>query len=388
MKKLFVSGMVAFSLIIGAAGVSAAEGQGIKVLVDDKALTFEVQPYLAEGNTLVQFRTAFEALGLKVDWDAGKQEVTGVNDKTNVKLVIGSTTAWVNGKEIQLEVAPVIKDNVTFIPLRFVGEASGREVSWDGLSQTVYIAKTDQQIKHVVQRQVDGSALEDVNAVLATIDPASPVYESTKAILTQTFALYDLAYDLKISDKVEVDKDNASVAFTQTTKKVKGPDFENTQVEAVALLKRINGEWKTSQTVINKIDYLKADQYKEETITLPTDEQSKILAVIERDRQLSEKEDFDSLTALYDSSYPDIAQKMIQGKQLAAVFELTFTNTSVKIIKATTNEAYVRVQSKISKVSGPDFRNFNSDDMTVLKKQTDGTWKISNGIPLSISFIE
>lgn len=387
MKKWIVSGMLAVSILTGAAGVSSAEEQGIKVLVDDKALSFEVQPFIMEGNTLVQFRTAFEALGLKVEWDATKQEVTGSSDKLNVKLVIGSKTVLVNGKAFELEVAPVIQDNVTFIPLRFVGEASGREVSWDGLSRTVYIANTVQQIKHVLQRQLDASVREDVDAIVATVDPATRGYENVKSIFEQTFTLYDLAYDLKVSDTVQVDKDQASVAFTQKTTKVKGPAFENNLIEAVSLLRRVDGEWKTSQTVINKIDYLKADQYKEEASNLSADEQAKILAVIEKDRVLSEKEDFEGLLAQYDSSYPDLSQKVVQWKQLAAVFDFKSTYTSVKITKASEKEAYVRIQGKNEKVSGPEFRNFNSDGITVLKKQADGTWKITDYIQLSIEFI-
>ena len=388
MKKWIVLGMLAVSILTGAAGVSAAEEQGIKVLVDDKALSFEVQPFITEGNTLVQFRTAFEALGLKVEWDATKQEVTGSSDKMNVKLVIGSKTVWINGKAFDLEVAPIIKENVTFIPLRFVGEASGREVSWDGLSRTVYIANTAQQIKHVLQRQLDASVREDVDAMVATVDPATPGYENVKSIFEQTFTLYDLAYDLKVSDTVQVDKDQASVAFTQKTTKVKGPAFENNLIEAVSLLRRVDGEWKTSQTVINKIDYQKADQYKEEAINLSADEQAKILAVIEKDRVLSENEDFEGLLAQYDSSYPDLSQKVVQWKQLAAVFDFKSTYTSVKITKASEKEAYVRIQGKNEKVSGPEFRNFNSDGITILKKQADGTWKIADNIQLSMEFIQ
>lgn len=388
MKKWLTTGSIALSLLVGAVGAAgaSADEQAVKVLIDNKQLSFEVQPYIADGNTLVQFRTVFEALGLKVNWDGDKQEVTGISDKISMKLQIGSKTAWIDGKEMQLEVAPVIKDNVTFVPLRFIGEASGREVSWDGLTKTVYIASSEQQIKHVLQRQLEGTVHEDLNAVLATIDPSSPAYEGTKSVMAQIFTLYDLSYDFKLTDDVKVDKDQASVGFTQTTKKVKGPDFEDNKIEAVAWMKRVNGEWKVSQTVINKIDYLKTDQYKEEKLELSAEEQTKVLAVIEKDRQLSEKKDFDGLLALYDSTYPNLKEKTVQWKQLAAVFDFKSTQISTKIIKASSTEALVRVQSKNEKVSGPEFRNFNADDITVLKKQSDGQWKIANNIQLSLDF--
>jgi hypothetical protein len=76
-------------------------------------------------------RKIFETLGMTVDWDAGTRTVTAANGDTNLRLRIDSDVAHVNGAEIKLDAAPFIRNDITFVPLRFVSEASGAEVLWD-----------------------------------------------------------------------------------------------------------------------------------------------------------------------------------------------------------------------------------------------------------------
>lgn len=54
----------------------------------------------------------------------------GANTKTIV-LTVDDPGALVNGDAIQLDVAPFIKDGRTFVPLRFVAEQLGGEVTYD-----------------------------------------------------------------------------------------------------------------------------------------------------------------------------------------------------------------------------------------------------------------
>ena len=47
-----------------------------------------------------------------------------------VNLTQGQSTAQINGKTVEIGVIPLIKNGTTLVPLRFVGEAFGFEVSW------------------------------------------------------------------------------------------------------------------------------------------------------------------------------------------------------------------------------------------------------------------
>jgi N-acetylmuramoyl-L-alanine amidase len=56
-------------------------------------------------------------------------------------LTIGSDLAYVNGAEIRLDAAPVIQNDATLVPLRFVSETSGAEVAWDDALRRALITR-------------------------------------------------------------------------------------------------------------------------------------------------------------------------------------------------------------------------------------------------------
>ena len=56
-----------------------------------------------------------------------------------LELKIGSKTIKKDGQPIEIDVAPFTQDNRTFVPIRFVAENLGFNVSWDEATQTVTI---------------------------------------------------------------------------------------------------------------------------------------------------------------------------------------------------------------------------------------------------------
>lgn len=142
MLKRFVSILlmaVLFSVLI--IPTASATENPIKVFVDGEQVYFSVNPVIENGTTLVQFRPIFEKLGLQVNWNDETRTVTGVKDKLNLELQIGNNTAKINGNSANLEVEPKLIDGNTFVPLRFIGEAIGKEVKWYGESRTIQIGK-------------------------------------------------------------------------------------------------------------------------------------------------------------------------------------------------------------------------------------------------------
>ncbi len=76
-------------------------------------------------------RAVAEMLDCNVDWDGAAQ--TAVISKPNgaeVKITIGNNTLTVDGKPSVMDTAAVIKDDRTYIPVRFVAEALGLMVEW------------------------------------------------------------------------------------------------------------------------------------------------------------------------------------------------------------------------------------------------------------------
>lgn len=102
------------------------------VILDGAPLTFDVQPIIENGRILVPMAAIFRAMGAAVTWDSVTQTVTALRGTTAVVLPINSYTPTVNGTVWKLDVPARIVGNRTLAPLRFVGEALGGTVSWDG----------------------------------------------------------------------------------------------------------------------------------------------------------------------------------------------------------------------------------------------------------------
>jgi antitoxin component YwqK of YwqJK toxin-antitoxin module len=111
----------------------------IRIFLDGEELTFHEQPVLKDGSTTVEFRPIFEKLGMQIDWDVTSQTVTGTKQGQSLKLTLGQSAAVINGSSSELPTAPFLNQGYTFVPLRFVGETTGRKVLWDPNLKAVYI---------------------------------------------------------------------------------------------------------------------------------------------------------------------------------------------------------------------------------------------------------
>ncbi|MFC3800981.1 copper amine oxidase N-terminal domain-containing protein [Cohnella sp. GCM10012308] len=95
--------------------------------------------YAASSTTLVPFKVIFESLNYKITYDAKAKTIKAVKDDTTLSLTVGSTNAYVNGKETKLPVAPKIVNGVTYVPLRFIANASGENVTFDNSWRAIQI---------------------------------------------------------------------------------------------------------------------------------------------------------------------------------------------------------------------------------------------------------
>lgn len=110
-----------------------------RVTINQKQLNFDVPPLIKRGRTLVPLRAIFEQLGAVVTWDSKTKTVQAIKGSTTVILKIGSNLALINGNEVTLDVPAEISKGRTLIPIRFVSESFGAEVSWNPQLQLVKI---------------------------------------------------------------------------------------------------------------------------------------------------------------------------------------------------------------------------------------------------------
>ncbi len=141
MKKRYLTALIIMAILTVTAFVpSAAYALDAPVIVlDGRVRVYDQEPFIEEGRTLVPMRGIFEDLGAEILWDPDTKAVTANRGDTVIILVIGSRTAYVDGRQILLEVPPKIVNDRTFVPLRFVSEAVGAAVEWEPLTRTIYI---------------------------------------------------------------------------------------------------------------------------------------------------------------------------------------------------------------------------------------------------------
>lgn len=178
MKKKLLSIFVILSMIFSMFIPISASASSVSVTIDGVPVAFNDStgyPFVDSANrTQVPLRAAMEAYGCKVDWiNAPTYSMIYVSkDGTHVSLIIGSKYIKVNGKDIPIDTAAIIKNNRTYLPIRAVLEAFKSTVTWNQQTQTVSITSP----KELPESQIDstwtkslavsssGSSLEDMSS--------------------------------------------------------------------------------------------------------------------------------------------------------------------------------------------------------------------------------
>ena len=127
-----------------------------KFLLNGHPFESELPPVIKEGRTLVPVRALSNALGAEVDWDDEERKVTitqavydneepitvsfYVDADENDKMTFSITGGEYDG-EHTLDVSAQIFQNRTFVPVRFVAIAFGKDVGYDQLSRTVFLGE-------------------------------------------------------------------------------------------------------------------------------------------------------------------------------------------------------------------------------------------------------
>ncbi|HIW34398.1 MAG TPA: TraB/GumN family protein [Candidatus Paenibacillus intestinavium] len=147
MKKitsLLIALIMVFSLAtaVQAQEVDTTANKAISVSLNGEVVQFgDNEPLLEKGTTLVPARQIFETLGYTVSWDKENNAVQAEKYGLSVALQIGNLTAYVNGIETELTSAPKVYNNTTYVPLRFISEAIGFDVEWQGATRSVLLTK-------------------------------------------------------------------------------------------------------------------------------------------------------------------------------------------------------------------------------------------------------
>ncbi|MGI6678073.1 MAG: copper amine oxidase N-terminal domain-containing protein [Dehalobacterium sp.] len=111
----------------------------VKGFVDQVEHTLEAAPFIISGRILLPLRFVGEAYGVDFTWDNKTKNVVYQSPKGKVILTIGAKTAQIGENRLELDVAGQVVAGRTFVPLRFIGESLGAQVTWYGATKQAII---------------------------------------------------------------------------------------------------------------------------------------------------------------------------------------------------------------------------------------------------------
>lgn len=195
MKKL-IAILISLFLFIPTTLVSAENWQQeITVTYNGELIEFDVEPKIVNGRTMVPFRKIFETLGGTVNFDGATKTVSSAIEGTTLSFVIGEYEALLKNsdgeKKITLDAAPVIVDNYTLVPVRFVAEAAGLKVNWDDYYKEVVIIDTAKWKEQIVKKS--GFLKKYLDEDIMSLADA-PIESKSEVKLNLSFSLKNASY--------------------------------------------------------------------------------------------------------------------------------------------------------------------------------------------------
>ena len=140
---------------------------------------------IKDDRTFLPLRYVAETLNYQVDWDQSTQGISMTSGDIAVNMNVGNSNYTLNGEQRTMDTQPFIQSDRTYVPLRFAAEAFGEEVQWDNNNRTAIIGNySDHDLNSTPGTPVE---LKKAGIIINVNDPDSLVIEDVQ---TGT-AIYD-----------------------------------------------------------------------------------------------------------------------------------------------------------------------------------------------------
>lgn len=139
MKKLIRNLFILSILLLGLMN-TGTKAASLNLIIDGNNVTKSASPIVKNRRTLVPLRFIGEALGKEVIWNNDEKSVTVSDDSASFKLYIDSKIIDNSDGTLKFtDVAPCIVNRKTYLPLRAIAELMNIGVGYDKASSTVTI---------------------------------------------------------------------------------------------------------------------------------------------------------------------------------------------------------------------------------------------------------
>jgi exopolysaccharide biosynthesis protein len=153
----------------------------------------------ASGRAFVPSRALDGLNGIRVQWDAARQQLTiAQGEATSAILKVGSAKAEVNGEPVALADAPFTLAGATYVPLQFVSATFNLPADWDKAAGSITLGQGDARL---TLPYASRSALTSAGASKAIVSARKTFKVGGRSFSTQmvTISLMDPKVRLKVA---------------------------------------------------------------------------------------------------------------------------------------------------------------------------------------------
>lgn len=90
---------------------------------------YEVEGFIKNNYTYIALKDLEEVFWARVEWDAKTRNISIKNEDTTITLAPNSKKAVVNKVEVIIDMAPIIKDGKSYLPMRIVAKMLGKDMN-------------------------------------------------------------------------------------------------------------------------------------------------------------------------------------------------------------------------------------------------------------------
>ncbi|SFS76611.1 copper amine oxidase N-terminal domain-containing protein [Paenibacillus sp. BC26] len=161
-SRLFLCLILIFVMSPFSSAIAAQTDVYGSVVLNGLTMDLKEKPLVVNGNTMIPFRTIFEALGLSVSWDNKTKKVTGRKQNLDIQLELESKYGIINDNQYLLTQSPFLSSSGTvYVNLRFISEATGANVVWDNKKKLASINTNPRLNALSLQEILDFDLLRD-----------------------------------------------------------------------------------------------------------------------------------------------------------------------------------------------------------------------------------
>ncbi|MGE5416395.1 MAG: stalk domain-containing protein [Acidobacteriota bacterium] len=103
----------------------------VSVTVDTFPVSFDTSPIIVNGRVMVPFRAIANALHIQVQWDNQTQSIIANYASHVIKMRINDKMAYYDTRPLAMDVAPMIRNGRTLVPLGIFASITGGFANWD-----------------------------------------------------------------------------------------------------------------------------------------------------------------------------------------------------------------------------------------------------------------